>query len=256
MKAPGTWENLYNAKKKYLQFCQQYGQKLTVTQNHLLAYIEYLCQKHYTPGYIKNSICNLNTLLKLDGKHFKSFESQATTRALQSVIKDKHCLTLPRPHIPLTMLLHIIKHMDHSFIHLILRFVTIISFTAGLRQSAVLLPQFHIFDIHKHLIRADIFITASGIHFTLKWAKNLQKYNQSKEVHLAPSPNPLLCPVTLYKRILLLSPTTSNHLPFLHFPATGLPITTIHIASQWKTLIQSLNIPPNYTLHSVIPTGI
>ena len=145
-----------------------------------------------------------------------------------------------------------ISHFDSTFIHDVLRFVVLVSLTAGLRQSAVLLPNLHVFDPDRHLTRADIVFSDDGISFTQKWAKNLPLYNQTKQVVLKSSPNKNLCPVAAYNKILIATPTTNPNLPLLHFPDSGVPISTIYVATVWKKHLLSCGIEPLHcSLHSI-----
>ena len=91
-----------------------------------------------------------------------------------------------------------------------------------------------------------------GIYFIQKWAKNLPLYNQSKQVVQRSSANKLLCPVTTYKKIVAATPSSRPHLPMLHYPKTGAPISTLHIAAVWKKHLNHCGLDPHdCSLHSV-----
>ena len=87
----------------------------------------------------------------------------------------------------------VLQQFDYPHVY----FAAFTSFYGFLRISNLVAPTQHSFDHARQLTRADISFTQSRVRLFLKWAKNLQKAQQSNMVMLPRMMNPLLCPVQI-----------------------------------------------------------
>ena len=86
----------------------------------------------------------------------------------------------------------------------------------------------------------------------MKWAKNLQRYNQNKTVQINPTGDAITCPVWALRRSLTAVPGLSDTAPLLVFTHTGHPMPVSYIRTVWSTAVRRAGADPAvFSLHSL-----
>ena len=102
--------------------------------------------------------------------------------------------------ISLRDLLHISEKLQQFDNPLVYRAAFLLSFYGFLRISNLVAATVSGFDVHRQLCRSDVSFSNSHVRVMLRWAKNLQKAEQSHVIFLPRMTNVYLCPyVTLSK---------------------------------------------------------
>ena len=113
-------------------------------------------------------------------------------------------------------------------------------FYAAMRQSDVVTPTRAAFDPQRDLTRADVLIGLDLIKIRIKAAKNMQRYDQSREVTVYMAEYLELCLVQTVKKVLQLTPTVSPVQPMFVFPGTLDPMPATSVRVQWRSAIISI----------------
>ena len=121
------------------------------------------------------------------------------------------------------------------------------------RKSNLVPDSYGAFDPEKQLSRGRITAAPHGLTVTWSWTKTIQFGEREHVVPLIPIRSSLLCPVTAYLRMCLLTPAALHDPAFAFRNKAGIlrPILYAHLQSMLKRLIQAIGLDPaDYSSHS------
>ena len=168
--------------------------------HNLIAFLEFLVACNLSPRAIANYVSAIKSYASLYQLPVCWMSNQLIAnyiRALhiQVVHVKKEKLTLS-----LKDLLHVSQQLEQFDNPLVYRSAFLLSYYGFLRISNLVAATTTGFDVQRQLCRKDITFSSTHVRVMLRWAKNLQKAEQSHVVFLPKMSNVYLCPyVTLAK---------------------------------------------------------
>lgn len=221
----------------------------------LLAYLEYLVSK-YAPTTVPIYFSYAKTYLQLANRSVVLFSHKAVSRALLSISKDKtyvHKATEPLTIHQFNKVLASIPVNENSGVYI---FAFSLLLASAWRRSNIAPYTSVTFDPHRNLTRSDVRLDHTGIHIRQKWAKNMQGIGKVKIITICHSDNKRCIPCQ-YKQLLEISPTFNAHQPLLVFPATGITVTSTHLAGVWAKALDLAGISRDrHSLHCIRKTSV
>ena len=128
-----------------------------------------------------------------------------------------------------------------------------LSFYGFLRISNLVAATRQAFDKDRQLCRRDVTITPEGLLVYLKWAKNLQRADQSHIICLPKMRNPLLCLVVTMSTLFSLQ---AYDLDDLVIKVGHEPLTQSHLQRRLNSVIKSLGLSQDkLTYHALWHSG-
>lgn len=237
-----------------MQFCHDTGLTPVPADNKTICrYAAYLASKL---GY--SSISKYMNILRL--LHLESdlpnplVENWALKSVLRGIQREKG--SSPCRKLPITpnILLGIHKQLDFNQPADCLFWCTcLIAFYGLFRKSNLMPATVTAFDPSKHLTRADVFRTKSGLALRVKWSKTIQFKERAYMVPLLFLPNHTLCPVTALCTLLTMGMALPCQAPLLAFgtPFGPTMLTQPQFVKRLKQCIATLGLPATqYSSHS------
>ena len=103
-----------------------------------------------------------------------------------------------------------------------------------------------------HLTRGDVRLTQDYGMVRVKAGKNLQQYDQLREVTVYPTQDPRYCVIKAMQAVIRDTPTLSNNNPMFMFPDTRQPVPMTFMNKHWAKALKALHIPTApFSLHSL-----
>ena len=237
-----------SAFRQFLAFLIVMKLKLPCTSRTVLSYLEFLVQNGLRATSLRN---HLSTL-----KHFFSLFEWPTcvfhTRKVSLFIKSV------QNNAPLNVRITGVFSvpMLRKLICVIQKYTDAKLYTA-LFLTALLPNAVAQFDKTRHFIQNDLVFGPPGLHLIMTCAKTMQTSGQVQVVQLPQLNDPMLCPVSAFKKYLASVPTEKN-----------LPLFQISVKQQWQPLtafkarsflrlaVTSIGLDPKvYTFHSFRRSG-
>ena len=252
-RAEGTERGRRASVKQYLTFCyQMFVDPLAPKYQDLCGWIEDRAARHDKPHTIRNKLSHLRTYAGLVGVSLTPFLHPRVSRAVDALLRNKNYTHRKTPAMPLRHIREVLLALPDTRTAQAVRVALLLMYHAALRQSEVLPPSIRAMDCMKHPTRADISINRIGMTLKVKWAKNLQGYNQDKLVHLHRAKDRQFCVVAAMERHILQCPTKSPQQPLIVFPESSRPIPVTFARRTWSQALRATNLQgAAYTLHSL-----
>ncbi len=236
---PGTNKNHKTQVSVYYQFCQWFNVRhLDPSLETVLAYLEYLATNLSSAKSVGNYFSAISLLHKCANVDFTvrdSFQVNLLLRAIKLTLLQP----IPRPAITIDQLRQLIlQALNLGPIGVILRVVFTFGFFGFCRQSNLAPQSIKAFNRNQNTTRGCVKFAQPGLVLTLPWSKNNQEGGQPQVVPLPELPqDPVLCPITVFKQLLKISPNVKKSQPLLSLP--HIPIITIPNINQWFHLVIS-----------------
>ena len=255
-RAPGTHRNYATAVRHYINFCNTFQcnpQSLSVQQ--ICVLIEYLADGLSAPGSILNYVSLIRKYIADCSYSTTNWYAHRVKLALDGVNRDKSHTPRQRPIISPQQLFQVFKYLASRHRSTVMRLIISILYFTALRQSEVILHSAKQFDPLRHLTTADITANHQGLHLTIKHAKNMAGHSARRVVTLAPTGDPLTCPLTLYRDMRAKYPPSPHPAPAFTHP-NGSPVLVAHVTAALRGAIQAQGLDASaYTLHSLRHTA-
>jgi integrase len=127
---------------------------------------------------------------------------------------------------------------------------------AFLRISNLAPKSIHEYDILRDIRRGDVTVTKNGINIFIRWAKSLQKYNQTATIPLFAIPNSPLCPLKNFLNLNATFPVKHTDPLLSYYTGSRLHvITQTHLRAEFSRLVTLLNYDKHLTFHSLRRSG-
>ena len=251
-RAPGTRANHLAAVRDLAAFARRFGMDpARMTEMGACHWIEFLAAHGAHPGTIRHKISHAWVYARLAGGTLEGLTHHRVGLALDAVTRQKDRPSRTKGPVPIQLLKGAMVSMSHLDDAIPLRAAFLLMYFATLRQSEVAAPSVTKFDPTRHLTCGDVSV-GEILQINLKWAKNLQRYNQSKTLRLYPTCEPDSCPVKVVHAMLEAHPAPMPGAPLLVFKKTGLPMTSAYLRSVWATALKSQGSSHVlYGLHSI-----
>ena len=214
-------------------------------------WLEYLATKGVSPGTLRNKVSHARVFVRLAGGSLTGFDNLRVTRAMEAMVRLKERPAASKDALPPAILRMALEATSDTGMGLIMRTAILIMFYGALRQSEVAPPSIKTFDPTRHLTRRDVSI-GEQLNVRIKWGKNLQRFDQKKDITLSPMADPLTCPVKAVEDVLAMSPGLPPHAPLLVFPDTTTPVPTSYLRAEWGRIMTRIGqSTAQYSLHSL-----
>ena len=252
-RAKGTFKNRQSTLKTYLAFCfRMKVDPQAPSYQQFTAYMEYAMISAKSPKTILNKVAHIRMHMKSVGVPLAPFYHQRVQAALDAIKRDKSYIPRPKLPIPMSALKKVLAQFHTDPMGRMQTAVVLLIFHGALRQSEVLPPSIKSFSCTYHLTRDDVRLTPDFAMVKIKAGKNLQLYNQSREVTLIPAKDKRYCPISALQAVLDDTPTASPEEPMFMFPHSRLPVPTSFMNARWLRVLKTLGISPApFSLHSL-----
>jgi hypothetical protein len=198
--ADGTLLNLKTQWRAYFLFCIHYAiLPLPSSPDTMCLFAQFLSRSLKSIQSVRAYVSAVRTLhlyLSLPCTGFNDFILNLTMRGISRI--NPHT---PNQKMPITpdILLKLFATLDLSSpLQLALWTSFLFGFYLCARKSNLVIPSPSKFDPTKHLCRADIVTTPTGINVLIKWSKTIQAGERFLVIPLLPIPHSPLCPVNAY----------------------------------------------------------
>ena len=179
---PKTCKTYRRQFQLFLAFAMRMGAKTVLSVSTLISFLEFLISCNTSTRVINNYVSGIKGYLNMYGLPTAWMAHQLFTnymRAVQIQIphvkKVKSVITL----YDMYSISKLLQQFDHSLQY---RVAFMLSFYAFLRISNIVPSTLSSFDPSRQLCYEDVTFTPQGVTLYLKWAKNLQKTEQSHVV--------------------------------------------------------------------------
>ena len=241
--------------KDYLAFCWAHAVTDSTAVGPLLAYLEYLTSKSLNFRTIVNYLSALKQSHMRLGLSTCSFDAPVVSAYIKAISKLKPSVIIKKGVYTVEQLDQLFKLNQLCPDPLPFRLAFALAVFALLRISNLAPPSEKVFDSHKHLTRGDVIITENGALVAIRWAKNLQRTDNTHMVRVPQlSKRPWMCPVGALEQRLAQPPFD---------PASPLiirqnrPITERALRFRLALLNKHLNYhDQGLTFHSLRWTGV
>ena len=226
-----------------------------MTVQDICVFIEYLADELAAPGSVMNYIALVRRYITDCDYPSQNWHSHRVKLALDALKQDKSHIPLQRPIISHQMLIRAFKYLARTPNTSQIRLVISILYFTALRQSEVIIHSAKQFDPTRHLTAADIYLHKGQLALFIKHAKNMSGNSQRRTVTLAPTGDPLTCPVTLFKDMTASGYPRDPRLPAFR-RADHTPLLVSHVTVALRAAIASQGLDSRlYTLHSLRRTA-
>ena len=148
---------------------------------------------------------------------------------------------------------YVSKTLDKFDNALVYRAAFLLSFYGFLRISNLVAPTVSSFDVDRQLCYRDVIMGSESVSVYLRWAKNLQRCDQSHVVHLPVMKNVYLCPYRALSA-LFQSQHYTPYDPVIKFPVG--PVLESHLRKRFTLMLKILQLPTAaLTYHALRRSG-
>ena len=252
-RAPGTMANQRSSTSTYIAFARRAAFPPLLPSHHMIcAFIEYLATYISAPGTIRNNISHVRGYIWLAGAPMNEIDHPRVTRALEALERDKSYTPNKKLPVPTELIRSVIISIPKTPVGLAVRAAVLIMFYGALRQSEVATASVKKYNQYRHPTRSDVVITPRQITMKVKWAKNMQKASQSRNIVMQAVQDKDLCPVATLQAHFALTPSASSIVPLLKYPLSGDPIPLSVIKATWEAALTVQGADTKlYSLHSL-----
>lgn len=170
------------------------------------AYVEYLASHLGSPSTIKNKLSSVRVHMGLVEVSCAPFRHPRVIRALDAIEKEKSRAPRPKQPLPPLEFKCVLLAIPYDYLGNVLRACLLVLYYGALRQSELLPRTVRLWSSKIQPTRADLQFRQNQCSIFIKHAKNLQKYNQSRQVLMQPATDPALCPVRALQVVMEDSP--------------------------------------------------
>ena len=160
----------------------------------LISFLEFLASCHVSPRSISNYVSGIKRYLTVFQHPVLWLEHAMIRNYLRSLQLNVPTVHRPKDTINLQDFCSISVLLQQFDQPLLYRAAFALSFYGFLRISNVVPPSKKTFDATRQLTRGDVTFSSQGVKLFIKWAKNLQRTQQSQVILLPIMSNPLICP--------------------------------------------------------------
>ena len=204
------------------------------------------------PLTVRNKLSHLRVYVSLVGASTAPFRHPRVIRAVDALLKDKSYTHRQLRAIPVRHLRSVLGAIPRSITAQAVRAAILVMYHSTLRQSEVVPPSIKAMDCTRHPTRGDVTQHKWGISMTIKWAKNLQNYDQQKVVHLGRAAKTKYCVVAAIERHIQQCPTVDPSQPLFVFAGSRRPIPVSYVRKAWISANRKARLSHlAYTLHSL-----
>ena len=214
-------------------------------------WLEYLGTKGISPGTMRNKLSHARVFVRLAAGSLAGFDHLRVIRAMEAMVRQKSRPSSSKDALPPGLLRRALQATPDTGMGLVMRTAILIIFYGALRQSEVAPSSIKAFDPSRHLTRRDIQL-GEQLKVRIKWGKNMQKFDQKKDILLSSTGDSLTCPVRAVSDLLALTPGLPPQAPLLVFPDTDTPVPTSYLRAEWGRIMQRIGqSATQYSLHSL-----
>ena len=243
--------------RQFLAFVIVMKLQLPCTSRTVLLYLEYLVQNGLRATSLRNHLSTLKHFFSLYEWPTHVFHTRKVYLFVKSVqnnaplnVKITGVFSVPM----LRKLICAVQRYTHAKLYTAL-FLT--AFFGFFRLASLLPNAVAQFDKTRHFIQNDLVFGPPGLHLIMTCAKSMQTSGHVQVVQLPQLSDPLLCPVSAFKKYLASVPADKN-LPLfqIFIKHKWQPLTAFRARSFLKLAVTSIGLDPKvYTFHSFRRSG-
>ena len=250
---PRTMANYKRQLHLFVCFSIRVKARVTLAVDNLISFLEFLVACNVSPRGVSNYVCGIKSQLNLYSQPTQWMDHPVVVNYIRSLHINVPSVQRVKGTISLRDFHNISVLLDQFENSLVYRAAFALSFYGFLRISNLVPPSKQGFDPTRQLTRGDVSFTDKGVVVFLKWAKNLQKTQQTHVIMLPAMNSPWLCPVhTLYSLF-----QAQQYLPSdpVIKSSQGL-LTESHLRKRFQLMLSMLGLPTaSLTYHSLRRSG-
>ena len=224
---------------------------LSMNEVQVCIWIEFLAAQKLSPGTIKNKVSHARVFVRLAGGEMAGLQHLRASMALDAMTRRKDYVQREKGPVPTEVLLEVLWRLPDTQVGAAIRAALLIMYFGAMRQSEVVPPTQRAFDHTRHLTRGDVRVT-DRVTINIKWAKNLQRYDERRTMTLWPTGHPGTCPVGAVATVLAATPDLQPTDPLLVIPGSARPLTAGYIRAAWNSILRGMGVAVGqYGLHSI-----
>lgn len=252
--APGTFSNLSTQLYSYYAFCELYGFNCFPVDAYILTlYAAFLARKFKSPQSVCNYVSGIKTIMEILDYPITVFSSPSLKLTLRGVSRLKQ--HKPKKASPITpnILLHMYSKLDLTVpFNAVTWALFLIAFFTMSRKSNLVLTKGS--KLNHHILRKDLKLKNGLLLVKFKSSKTNQDGTRHHLVPLIPIQNSVLCPITAYKNMCSMVPSSNEKMPAFSFFTKKdklIPYTYEHYMSSIKALCEHIGLKSHkYSTHS------
>ena len=250
---PKTMANYRRQLHLFICFSLRVKAKVVLAVDNLISFLEFLVACNVSPRSVSNYVCGIKSQLNLYQQPTQWMDHPVVVNYIRSLHINVPSVQRVKGTISLRDFYNIsvlLEQFDHSLVY---RAAFALSFYGFLRISNLVAPSKQSFDPTRQLTRSDISFTDKGVAVYLKWAKNLQKTQQSHVIMLPGMNSPWLCPVYTLNRLFNAQHYAPSD-PVIKTSQTAL--TESQLRKRFQLMLSMLGLPTaSLTYHSLRRSG-
>ena len=192
---PKTMTNYHRQFTLFVAFSIYMRSVSVLSVSNLLSFLELLTDCQISPRVVNNYVSAIRGYLQMYNVATDWMGNRLITNYLRAISIHTTVMCKPKGTFSMQDIFNISKLLEKWDFPWHYRASFLLSFYAFLRISNVVPVNLSSFDPGKQITWGDIVFLPGGAKITLKWAKNLQRYDQTHQVHIPIMNNPFLCPV-------------------------------------------------------------
>ena len=250
---PNTYRNYRRQFKLFVCYSLRVHPRVVLSVENVLGFLEFLLSCGITPRVISNYCSAIKSYLSIYQVPVHWLNSSLLNNYLRALHIQVPTVRKSKSTLSLRDFLGISKALLNFDNHQVYRVAFMLSFYGFLRISNLVSPTQATFDPSRQLCSEDIAFNDSGVTVYLKWAKNLQRTEQSHVIKLPCMSNELLCPM----RALMALNKFQCYSPSDPVIKIGrLPLTEAHLRKRLALVLKVLGLPTqSLTYHSLRRSG-
>lgn len=214
-------------------------------------FIEYLMSFRPSPATVKNKISVVRKYLTLAQGNLLGINSVWVKNSLDAISRTKyHSVQVKKP-ISVANLRKIILQLPQDFVSMNIKTMLLLLYYTAFRQSEIAPKKADSFDEENNLCKSDIKFKSGSLYINLRCAKNLQRFDEEREICIKPVSDHRLCPVYNLKEIFKSVHNKRPSDPVFVFKDKT-PITVQYLRKRWIQSLEHLGLDyKDFSLHSI-----
>lgn len=253
-RAAGTQRNHRSAVAEFLAFCLRMQlQPYHLCYQDVCAYVEYLASHAGSPSTIKNKLSSVRVHMGLLEVSRGPFLHPRVNRAIDAIEREKSRAPRPKQPLPPMEFKSVLHAIPTDYLGNVLRASLLVLYYGALRQSELLPRTVRLWSSSVQPTRSDCHLSLNQCSIHINYAKNLQRYDQSRNAVMEVASDPALCPVRALHVVLRNSPCQAPTDPIFVF-SDGQPVPSSFVLKQLHIIMRRCgyhDLISQTSLHSI-----
>ena len=255
-RAPGTMAHYQRVKREYVKFCIDTDiDPLSPSSMDVCVFIEHLMLKKPSPATVKNKISVVRKYITLSQGELAGINSLWVKQALDAISRTKYHSVREKKPMCVKNFRNIILDLPNDFKSLNIKTMLLLLYYTAFRQSELAPKKMDSFDQERNLCKSDISFRKGCLYINLRCAKNLQRFNDHREICIPAVTDKRLCPVYNLRKIFSMVRHKKGSDPVFVFHDKT-PVSSNYLRTRWKQCLKQRGLDSKvHSLHSIRSTA-